>query len=314
MPDMLPNNFNGGSFGGSTGMGTGGASVNAVSTNGAIALFAADSTMLRISFRNDTMFINIIPRVNDPTTGKGKWPREMAHIASLRPQHAAALWNGFKQAILPDIEKGQDHLGYVAVPLNRDGTTLVGFSYVGKKICFSIFNNVNTERTCSEVSSFICDVTPVINDYNPNTGAYSILEIQSQAYVLTYAIKTFAELASNWVGHGAKYATSYNNDMLMSHLQAIVTKLGVTPMGFGAYRGSNGGSFNRFGGGGMPGPMGGYSNDGPSATSNQLQLMQPPAPSNDGVAWNNAEVEASTVGHTAITPVQQVSQLSDLMG
>ena len=147
-----------------------------------------------------------------------------------------------------------------------------------------------------------------------------MLEFQSQAYVLLMAIKVFAEFAGNAVGHGAKYAAAYNSDMMMSYLQAIVAKTGANPMGYGSYRGGNmnrfgaGGSFSGGNGGFNAGPMGGYSNDGPSATSNQMQLMPPPAPSNDGVSWNSTDAESSTVGQTVVAPVQLVSSLADLMG
>lgn len=282
----------------------GGAAVNAVSTT-SIALFAGDSTMLRFAFRNDTMFLSIIPCINDPASGKRRWPREMGHTVALRANQAAALWHAFEKAILPDMEKQQDHLGYAAVPLNRDGTNLCGFSYAGGRVCFSIFNNVGSDRTCNEISTFMFEPTPIINDYNPNTGSYNIMEVQGQVYVTVWAIKTFAELASNFVGHGAKNADAFNHDMMMSYLSAMITKLGVTPGGYGTYRGA----------GMRMAPMGGYSNDGPSATAGQSSLLQPPqGPSNDGVTWNSSMADSNMVGHTNLTPVQQVSELSELIG
>lgn len=281
----------------------GGASVNSVTTN-SIVLFAQDGTMLRFGFRNETMFLTIIPVVTDPASGKRRWPKEMGHTAALRPQNAAALWKAFERAILPDMEAGKDHLGYAVVPLNRDGTSLCGFSFAGGRVCFSIFNNVSMERTCNEISTYMFDPTPVINDYNPNTGTYTVMDIQGQVYVTVWAIKTFAEQSSNFVGHGAKNATAFNHDMIMAHLSAIMGKLGVTPSPYGTYRGRSNGI-----------PMGGYSNDGPSATAGQASLMQPPvANGNDGVTWDTAMAENAMVGHTGVTPVQPVSQLSDLMG
>lgn len=289
----------------------GGASANSVNTN-TIALFAEDGTMLRFAYRNETMFLSIIPRVSDPSTGRQRWPREMGHSIALRPQQAAALWKAFESCILPDIENGTDHIGYVVVPLNREATSLCGFSYTAGKCCFSIFNNVSVDRTCNEVYTYMFDTTATINEYNPNTGTYSIKEIQSQLFVVIWAIKVFAEFSANFVGHGAKNATAFNHDMLMSHLSAICTKLGVTPGGYGSYRGSYGNQ----------NPQGGYSNDGPSMTSAQPRLMSPmtnpisapmPGSENDGVSWASGMTDASMVGHTAMTPVEQVSQLSDMI-
>lgn len=291
----------------------GGASANAVSTT-TLALFAGDSTMLRISFRNDTMFINIIPCITDPASGRRRWPREIGHTAALRAQHAAALWRAFEQTILKDIEKKEDHLGYVVVPLNRDNTALCGFSYAGGRCCFSIFNNVAADRTCKEISTFAFEPTPAISEYNPNTGSYNLIEVQGQLYVMVMAIKYFAELASNYCGHGAKNAMAYNHDVIMAHLQAMAEKLGATPSAFGSYRGNSGSAVNFQSGNSFTPSMGGYANDGPalSATANQPSLMQLPR-DNEGVTWNTAEADSSALGHTPVTPVQQVSELSDLM-
>lgn len=285
-----------------------GSSVNSVSTN-SIAMFAADSTMLRIAFRNDTMFLTITPRTTDPTTGKQRWPRDLGRTASLRPHQAAALWKAFEKAILPDIEAKVDHMGYAVVPLNRDNSSLCGFSYAGGRVCFSIFNNVSSDRTCGDITTFMFDTTPAINEYNPNTGNYSILEIQSQAYVAVMAIKSFADMCANYAGHGAKSAMSYNYDMLMGYLQSLIIKMGVTPSLFGSYRGMSANN----------NPMGGYSNDGPSigtsATGGQAHLMQPPQGGlGTGVTWNSSMNDSASLGHVNQSPAQQVSQLSELIG
>lgn len=299
---------------------SGGATVNQINTN-SIAIFGAESTMLRIAFRNETMFLTIIPRVMKEGDPKPRWPRENGHSVALRPQQAAALYRAFEQAILPDIEKGQDHMGYAAIPLNRDSTNLCGFTYGGGRVMFSIFSGVSLERTCSDVTTFIFDTTPVINDYNPNTGAYNVLEVQGQAFVIVWALKNFAEMVSNVAGHNVKVANAYNQDMMMSYLQGMITKLGVTPGGYGSYRGRAGAN---------AAPMGGYANDGPSATAAQLGLMAPPSGSalaslsmpntnplpnsNDAVSWNSSYAESATVGHDAMPPMNQVGQLSDLIG
>ena len=88
MPMNYPNNDNG---------------LLSVSTN-SIAIFAQDSTMLRLGFKNDLMFLTIIPRVEDPNGGKARWPKEMGHTVSFRAHQAYALYEGFKQTILPDIQ------------------------------------------------------------------------------------------------------------------------------------------------------------------------------------------------------------------
>lgn len=294
-----------------------GTSVNSVNTN-SIALFGSDGTMLRVAFKNDMMFLSIIPKIMDPSTGKPKWPREMAKHAALRPAHAAALYNGFMQKLLPDIESKTDHVGYVAVSLNFSGTTLCGFGYVGGMVTFAIFNNVSTDRTCNEVSTYTFDATPVINAYNPNTGTFEVEETQAQLYVIVWALKNFAEMCGNYTGHGAKMAMSYNLDMIMSNLQSICVKLGVTPSAYGSYRGQyagyNGGFTNNF-----AAPQGGYANDGPaasapSATAGQTPLMQPsPIGENDTTSWGTGYTESATVGHNTVAAVQQVSSLEELM-
>lgn len=292
-----------------------GTSVNSVNTN-SIAIFGADGTMLRLGFKNDMMFLSIIPKIMDPNTGKPKWPREMSKHAALRPAQAAALYNGFMQKLLPDIESKTDHMGYVAVSLNLSGTTLCGFGYVGGMATFSIFNNVSADRTCNEVSTYTFEATPIINAYNPNTGTFEVDDTQAQLFIIVWALRNFAEMCSNYTGHGAKMAMTYNLDMIMSNLQSMCVKLGVTPSAYGSYRGQYNGYGNGFTNN-FAAPQGGYTNDGPdpSATAGQAPLMQPsPIGENATTSWGTGYTESATVGHNAVTAVQQVSSLEELMG
>lgn len=211
MPMNYPNNDNG---------------LLSVSTN-SIAIFAQDSTMLRLGFKNDLMFLTIIPRVEDPSGGKARWPKEMGHTVSFRAHQAYALYEGFKQTILPDIQEKKDHVGYCVVPLNRESSTLCGFSYAGGRAVFSIFMSVGMDRTCSETYSFMFEPTSVIDTYNPTTGAYSTIEVQAQLFIIVEALRVFGEFGGNFVGHSAKNAMGWNTNQIISYLKAIATKMNV---------------------------------------------------------------------------------------
>lgn len=286
----------------------GGTGVIEVNTN-SIALFSADSTMLRIGFRGDTMFFTIIPKVADPNGGRPRWPKELGHTASFRPQVALALYDGFQRKILPDIEANRDHPGYCVVPMNREASNLCGFSYAGGHACFTIFNNVNADRTCSDQYTFMCDPTTLIDTYNPNTGAYEVVESQAQLYILVEALHVFGSFASNAIGHGTKNALSWNNDMVQSYLRSIATKLGATPGQFGRYRGAASGA--GFAGGT---PWGG-ADEPASSFGGQSPLNVPDAlgGANDNVTWATGIAESGNVGHVGIPNVQQVSSLEGLM-
>lgn len=274
-----------------------------VNTN-SIALFGADSTMLRISFSNDMMFFNIIPKVIDPTTGKNKWPKEMQHTAVFRPQIAAALYRGFMQCILPDIEAKKDHVGFCTVPLNFAATTLCGFGYLNGQASFSIFSDVNADRTCGNQATFTFEPNLVIDEYNATMGTYKTVEVQSQLYVIVEALRTFAALASNYVGHGAKNANSYTMNTIRNYIQGIATKLGVT------VQNSNyaGAPTSRFGAG---------VDDGESGFNQQPQLAipNPLGGANDGVSWSSGAADAATVGHADVpsSPVEAVSSLESIL-
>lgn len=275
-----------------------------VNTN-SIALFAADSTMLRISFSNDMMFFNIIPKVVDPTTGKNKWPKELQHTAAFRPANAAALYKGFMERIMPDIEAKQDHQGYCVIPMNFAATTLCGFSWAGNRACFTIFSDVSADRTCSNQATFMFEPSLVIDKYNSNTGTYETTEVQSQLYVIVEALRTFAELSSNFVGHGAKNANSWTVNSIRTYIQGIATKLGVSVQA-GNYAGA---PTSRFGAG---------IDDGESGFAQQPQLAIPNANAldgaNDAVAWSSGMANAANVGHTDVgSAPEAVSSLEDIM-
>ena len=288
----------------------GGSGVVEVSTN-SIALFAADSTMLRIGFRGDMMFFTIIPKVADPNGGKPRWPKELGHTASFRPQTALALYDGFQKKILPDIAAGVDHPGYCVVPLNREASNLCGFSWAGGHACFTIFNGVREDRTCGDQYTFMFDPVTLIDTYNPNTGTYTVVESQAQLYVIIEALRMFGMCSTGSIGHSVKNATSWNSDMIQSHLRSIATKLGATPGEYGRYRGYNGNGGNY---GNAP-----FAMDAPAAQPigssnyNQTPLAVPAAiGANDTVAWGNAIQDSGNIG-PGVPDVHQVSNLESLM-
>lgn len=270
-----------------------------VNTNG-IVLFSADSTMLRLGYRGETMFISIIPKVNDPNGGRARWPRELSHAASLRPHQALSLYEGFKQKLLPDIAEKKDHPGSVVVPLNREASNLCGFSYAGERACFNIFNNVGPDRTCSESFSFIFEPTLMIDDYNPNTGAYTTFQVQGQLFVVAEALRLFGEYGTSAPGHGVRHASTWTNDMMMSYLRAVAAKVNAVPAQYGSYtpRTGNGDGFDRFGEG---------------SSAGNAPLAGPGSGTVGDVTWGSAAEEAANVGHGAVTQVQQLSSLDDLM-
>jgi hypothetical protein len=286
----------------------GGASVGGVNTS-SIALFASDSTMLRIGFNNDAMFLTIIPRVADPQGGRPRWPKELGHTATFRAAQALSLYKGFVSKVLPDIEAEKDHPGYCVVPLNRDGTTLAGFTFAGGNAIFSIFYNVGVDHTTTEQFNYIFEPTLVMDTYNPTTGQYVVAPVQGQLFVIVEGLKIFGEHGINAVGHGAKYAMGFNQDMMMSHLQAIATRVGATPAQYGMYRGSFGGSFGggSYGGGSYGG---GYNAGG----SMQTPLQQPgPVGSNDTMTWNTGYAAQAEVGQTNVPQVEPLTSLESLM-
>ena len=294
MPTMMNN------YGGGNGNENGVLSIN---TN-SIALFAADSTMLRISFKNDLMFFTIIPKVEDPSGGRPRWPKEMCHTVTFRAPAAYALYKGFMTTILPDIEAKKDHPGYCVVPLNRESSSLCGFSWAGGKAVFSIFNGVGIDRTCSEIYNYIFEPTQVIDTYNPATGQYTTMEVQAQLFVIVEALHIFGEFGGNFVGHSAKNAMGFNQERMLTYLKAIAQKMNVdVPNTIGFY-GSNSysGSTN------FP-PISSAAAQQPTLNTAADVNMNPSAAN-----WSTASTVANTAGNTPTPQVEAVTSLDSLIG
>lgn len=287
MPNYAANNDNG---------------LLSVNTN-SIAIFAQDSTMLRIAFKNDLMFLTIIPKVEDPSGGKARWPKEMGHTVSFRAPQAYALYEGFKQTILPDIDAKKDHPGYCVVPLNRESSTLCGFAYAGGHAVFTIFMSVGVDRTCSEAYSYMFDPTMVIDTYNPATGAYTTIEVQAQLFIIVEALRVFGEFGANFVGHSAKNAMGWNTNQIITYLKAIAAKMNVdipnTYTFSGAGNGFNGSSH-------FPAVSSATAAQSTLNTANDVNMSAINRSS-------SAQVEAATA-FTAAPQVEPVTSLESLIG
>lgn len=274
-----------------------------VNTN-SIALFAPDSTMLRVSFSNDSMFLSIIPKVDDPAGGRARWPKELGHSVGFRPAQAMALYKGFMQTIAPDIEAKRDHAGYCVVPLNMAASTLCGFSWAGGHAVFSIFNGVGVDRTCSEISNFMFEPTQMIDTYNPATGAYTVIEVQAQLFVIVEALRVFGEMGANFVGHGAKNAMGWSMNRILDYLKAMADKMNVQLPNSYSFSGNN------FGGGMSNFPTAGAS----AAMSQQPSLNNAGDVNMNAVNWSSASQVEAEKNSAGAPQVEQVSSLDALIG
>lgn len=267
---------------------------NTISVNtSSIALFAADGTMLRFSFKNDRIIFTIIPKVTDEMTGKQKWPKELGHSALLPPATASALYNGIMNHLFEDIKNGTDHDGFFTVPLNRDCTALIGLSWVNKTATLGIFNNVNADRTCNNVYTFQFQVTTAIDNYDPKSGNFTVKEIQGQLLLFIETLKAFDDAVGAANAHTVKHVSHFNYNQIMNYLKSIAIKIGAN-IDFGGY-GNNygdGGSRNAFTGGGS------------NASG-----------ANDAVNYTTGYQEAATNGHTPVGPeIETITSLEDMMG
>lgn len=226
--------------------------VNSVNSN-SIALFSAEGNMLRIAYKNEMMLVTIIPKVMED--GRARWPKDLGRTAMLRPQACAALYQRIVSQVLPAIAQGTDLPGYVAVPTNRDNTNLCGVGYANGRVTFNIFMSVDNARRCTDVSSYIFDVTPVIFDYDPGTGKYDMAESNGQFYVFMHALDMCAKVMSGAVGQNCKMTTNFYISQIIAYLRALATKLGVTPEQYGSFSGprDDGPSFNGGSSGGSSG-------------------------------------------------------------
>lgn len=265
--------------------------INNVNSN-SIALFSPEGHMLRVSYRNEQIIFTIIPKVMED--GRARWPKDLGKTVMLRPHQCAALFRAAVKTMLPAIEAREDMNGYVAIPSNRESTNLVGFGYKAGRATFNIFLGVNNSRQCSEISSYVCDTTPIIIGYDPASGHYEMDEAQSQLHVILTALDMNSKVMSGAVGQSCKMTTNFNTNQMIAYLRALATKLGVTPSQYGNFQGP------RDDGSGFGG------NSGSSPWSD--------GGSTGATSWSMGGQEANNIGHTSPHEVQQLSSLESLMG
>lgn len=266
--------------------------VNNVNSNG-ITLFSAESHMLRIGFKNDTLMISIRPKVMGED-GRPRWPKDGERFSALRPWMASALYNQVVAEMLPYVAKKEDYPGYITVPTNRDNTHLVGIGYQAGRVTFNIFNNVGSDCRCSDSMSYTFDTIPVISQYDPTSGKYSVTDAQGQFHVFLLFLNAASIDLFGAPAHGAKVGTYYNMSQIVAYIRAIAAKMGVTPSPYGNYRG--------------------YSDDGSSAvpwTANNVNAVD--AGTMGSVAWSMGGIGGGP--SVDINPsVTQVSSLDGLLG
>lgn len=258
----------------------------AVNSN-SIAMFSADGTMLRFSFKNDRLILTIIPRVEDPAGGRPRWPRELGKSAILQPVQASALYNLFMEKMSQEIIEGKDHDGYLAVGLNRDFTSLVGIGWKNGNGELIICQNVNADRTCSTVSRYPFQKQMAIDNYDPTSGQYTVKEIDAQFLLFVETLRAFNGAVGGSDAHMVKNLTNYNFNQIMNHLKALALKMGVTvqntPMyQYGNHGGATGGAFASGG--------------------------------NESVTYTTGYQENAMSNQTAIPEVDTSANLSDLLG
>lgn len=204
-----------------------GSNVVSVNTN-SIAMFANDGTMLKFSFKNDRIIFTITPRVVDESTGRQKWPKELGHSAILPPTTAAAFYNAIMLNLYDEIRENRDHNGFLTVPLNRDCTALIGLSWVNNTATLAIFNNVNPDRTCTNIHTFQFQITTSIDNYDPQSGNFTVKEVQGQLYLFIETLAAFDNVIGGACAHSVKNISNYNYNQIMNHLKAIAIKVGAS--------------------------------------------------------------------------------------
>lgn len=257
-----------------------GSNVISVSTN-SIAMFANDGTMLKFSFKNDRIIFTITPRIVDESTGKQKWPKDLGHSAILPPTTAATFYNAIMSNLYDEIREGRDHKGFLTVPLNRDCTALIGLSWVNNVATLAIFNNVNADRTCTNIHTFQFQITTSIDNYDPQSGNFMVKEVQGQLYLFIEILAAFDEAIGGAYAHSVKNIQNYNYNQIMNHLKAIAIKIGASVQTNYTSQYGNASAFSSGG--------------------------------NDTVNYTTGYQESAMTGHVPQTEVETISSLQDML-
>jgi hypothetical protein len=195
-----------------------------------------EPSALALGFWNDMVNIKIHPALDkSKRTEFLVYDWEQALSTALKIEKIEALIEIIDNDILPAIAKGEDKSK--GVPVGGNSLVMIG---TGKGITgsikpfVSIHKNLSEETHKPEVSMYYeFKSTPVIEDYNPNTGKYELQTVQLSELLLFRKFlesSVFAQSAAEV--HSIRYSDRWFRDKLLNDIKAIAEKLGVQVASF----------------------------------------------------------------------------------
>lgn len=200
---------------------------NRVSTTG-VTLFDENSTMLKLSYLDDTFSLSIAYPSTD-ANGKHSYPESARNGFLITIDRGAALYD---TVICKDLQKalqeGNDFCE--GIFLNRAKTSVFQIRIQDGEIYGVYCKNINEDKIAESSFVFHFQKTDLIEGYEPDTGNFIDKggKVEGSFVVFTKYLEAGLNGMTNGIAHGDRKANQYSNRSVFEYLRAIAARLGVT--------------------------------------------------------------------------------------
>lgn len=193
-------------------------------TTSMISMFDENSNQLRLSGLESGLTVSIwLPQVSPE--GKMSYPREMRIDTIMQVDSVASLNWLIRNRVVPDWQAGKDFK--YGVPCNRSMTNVIDIIGESGEIYLRISRDIDENRIAKNVYQFKFVNTPVLINFDPNSGNFEIDKVPAQFTMFTEVIAAYNAVTA-CAQHGARVGMKFNMSSMFKYLQAVSAKLGVT--------------------------------------------------------------------------------------
>lgn len=198
-------------------------------TTNSIALFDEAGVMLKCGFLDGNISISFGSVKEEG--GKRTYPNELRDNLLLSSERSSALFDIIQYKVLPAIESGTTYNGGVFTSNKKDNILEIQvITENNKSEIFLVFHrNIDENRKPSKSISFKFGKTPIIENYNTESGEFVLDEIDTHFFLFIKLLEGFLLCGVNNVtAHSYRNANRYTMDKIFKYLEEFAAKLGVT--------------------------------------------------------------------------------------
>lgn len=162
-------------------------------------------------------------------SSSSRWAHKQAIQTALSVDKAYALAMKYKETIKPAIEKGE--LKSVAVILSEVNLVVLSSGATNgiARPSISIYKGLNPQsRTCETSLTYTFGMTDIVNDYDPETGAFGAMEkVSAELEGFIEVLRSFIIANSNMFVHSERTVNRFSKELVTEKLIKIGEKVGV---------------------------------------------------------------------------------------